>query len=201
MKPMIGTVIILFSTLSASAQYSNLLNNPNFNTGIDHWIEASDAQISWDPANDAHGYPNSGSIVINQVFGDLDGASVFADCVPIQAETEVLLGGWFFVDGSEPGEPHVMIQTAIYDAPDCTGTFLQGIATNNIASTDQWFMKSTYRVIETGAVSAQFIIIAFNDSTDAFQVHGDTMFIIDLMPLFDDGFESSDTSAWSTTVP
>lgn len=62
-------------------------------------------------------------------------------------------------------------------------------------------MKSTTRFTPPEAVSVRFRINVFNSTTDAFQVHGDTMFLIDITPLFNDGFESSDTSAWSITMP
>lgn len=43
MRPMIGTVIVLLSAFSASAQSWNMLNNPHFDDGIEHWIEASES--------------------------------------------------------------------------------------------------------------------------------------------------------------
>ncbi|MEN8164321.1 MAG: hypothetical protein ABFS37_09340, partial [Acidobacteriota bacterium] len=132
---------------------------------------------------------------------DADAAIVLADCVPIQGDTEYHLGGRFFVQGSQPGDPHILISAILFDGPDCTGSVLTSPSTNNIALTDQWFMKSTTRFTPAEAVSAHFRINVFNDTTDAFQVHGDTMFIIDITPVFNDGFESSDTSAWSITVP
>lgn len=201
MKAMIGTVAILFSAVSASTQPWNLLANPNFDTGTAHWVEASDALMSWDPTADAHGSPDSGSIMVTQIAGDTDAAIIVADCVPLQGDTEYILGGRFYVDGSQPGDPHILVGASLFDGPDCTGNILTSPATNNAALTDQWFMKSTTRLTPTEAVSAQFKINVFSSTTDAFQIHGDTMFIIDITPLFADGFESSDTSAWSDTVP
>ena len=45
-----------------------------------------------------------------------------------------------------------------------------------------------------------FRISVFNSTTDAFEALADSMFIIKTR-IFEDGFESSDTSFWSATVP
>jgi len=191
---------ILLTAGIAAGQGGNLLDNPNFDTGIDHWTPASDAQIFWEPQWDYDGNPNSGSMLVIQVDGDADAAMSLADCVPVEGNKEYFLGGGFYVVGAQPGTPHVMVSAILYDGPDCTGSYVSSPSTNNIALVDQWFMKSTTQVIGPAAVSAILRINVFNSTTDAFEALADSMFI-KKTHIFEDGFESSNTDNWSTTVP
>lgn len=191
---------IMLTAGIAAGQGGNLLDNPNFDNGIDHWTPESDAQIFWEPLSDFDGNPNSGSMLVVQVDGDADAAIGLADCVPVEGNEEYILGGGFYVVGALPGTPHVMLSATLYDGPDCTGSFLASPSTNNIALVDQWFMKSTTQVIDPAAVSARLRINVFNSTTDAFEALTDSMFISKTQ-IFEDGFESSDTGRWSSAVP
>ncbi len=201
MKMWIGTAIVLLSAGPTAAQNWNLLNNPNFDTDLDHWTPVSDAVLFFDANNDVHGDPDSGSMVIIQIQDDVDVAAAVADCVPIESETEYTFGGRFHVTAAQPGDPGILIGLTMFDGPDCTGTILMNPGTNNHVLIDQWFLKSGTRFTPPGALSADFHVLIFNGSTDLYQVHSDTMFVIDITPVFNDGFESSDTGAWSLTMP
>ncbi len=190
---------ILLTAGFGAGQGGNLLDNPDFETGIDHWTAGSDAQIFWEPGWDYDGDLNSGSMLILQVEGDASSAMSLADCVPVEGNTEYILGGGFYVDGSQIGTPHILVTASLYDGSGCTGSNLPSPSTNNFALADQWFMKSTTRVIDAAALSAMLRISVFNFSTDAFEVLADSMFIKKTQ-IFEDGFESSDTSVWSATV-
>ncbi len=191
---------ILLTAGFVAGQGGNLLDNPNFDNDTDHWIAESDAQIFWEPDWDYDGDPNSGSMLVIQVDGDADAAMSLADCLPVEGNKEYMLGGGFFVDGSQTGTPHVMVSATLYDGTNCTGSYLTSPSTNNVALVDQWFMKSTTQVIHPAAVSTMLRISVFNSTTDAFEALADSMFL-KRTQIFEDGFESSDTSFWSATVP
>lgn len=200
MRLLACVVSMMLTAGIAAGQGGNLLDNPNFDTGIDHWTPVSDAQIFWEPSWDFDGNPSSGSMLVIQVDGDADAAMSLADCVPVEGNREYFLGGGFYVVGSQPGTPHVIVSATLFDGSDCTGSYLTSPSTNNVALVDQWFVKSTTQVIDPAAVSTMLRINVFNSTTDAFEALVDSMFIIKTQ-IFEDGFESSDTGYWSATAP
>lgn len=200
MRLLACVVPMMLSASIAAGQGGNLLDNPNFDTGIDYWTAESDAQIFWEPNWDFNGNPNSGSMLVIQVDGDADAAMSLAECVPVEGNKEYFLGGGFYIAGSQPGTPHVTVSAILFDGSDCTGSYLTSPSTNNAALVDQWFMKSTTQVIDPAAVSTMLRINVFNLTTDAFEVLVDSVFILKTQ-IFEDGFESSDTGDWSSTVP
>lgn len=168
---------------------ANLLKNPNFDAGIDHWVAASDALIDWDSNDDVDGDPNSGSMVIVQQDGDVDAAVSQADCVPVTGGTEHSFGGHIYVTSDQPGTPRVLMGLSLYDGPNCTGAGLISPSTSNIVSSfDTWIMKSTTAVIDDFAVSARLRINIFNLTTEPLKIRVDSMFILGPM-IFEDGFE------------
>lgn len=195
----IAAVVILIGP-SAFAQSWNLLDNPSFDTGILNWTEASQAIIAWDPSFDAFEDHFLGSILMVQIAGDSDAAIVLADCVSISPNTEYRFGGRIYVQGGQPGTPHVLVGLSQYDGPGCTGSALTSPSTTNLVTTGEWMMKEGTWTTPSVAVSARFKINIFNLTTDTFEVHGDTMFVMDNTPLFEDGFEIGDTGQWSDTV-
>jgi hypothetical protein len=201
MRAAVIAAVAILVVPSAFAQSWNLLDNPHFDTGVLHWSEASQAIITWDPSVDAFGDPDSGSVLIVQITGDIDAAVAVADCVSITPNTEYRFGGRIYVQGAQPGTPRVLVGLALYDGPGCTGSALSGPSTSNLVTTDQWMMKESSWITQPEAVSARFRVNIFNSTTDTFEVHGDTMFVIDNTRLFEDGFEDGNTGQWSSTLP
>lgn len=167
----------------------NLLNNPNFDTGIDHWVAVSDALIGWEPGDDVNGDPKSGSMVIAQDDGDVDAAISEADCVSVVGGAEYRFGGHVYVTSGQPGTPRILIGMSLYDGHKCTGSPLISPSTSNVISSfDTWILKTSAGVINSSALSARLHINVFNLTTDPLKISVDSMFILGPM-MFEDGFE------------
>ncbi len=188
MKSLRHLLLFLLTATPGVGHCTNLLANPDFDTSIDHWSPASDAVIAWDSSIDIGSDPSSGSMIILQENGDIDAAASVADCIPVHGGASYFFGGGFLVAAGQPGTPHILVVMALYDGPDCTGSGLTSPGTVNSASVGSWFIKSATSTIDAAALSAEPAILIFNGTDEAFQVHADSMFIIE-MPIFDDGFE------------
>ena len=181
---------LLLPAMVVWGQNGNILDNPDFDADIDHWTPISDAQISWQPGIDIDSNPVSGSMLIIQVQDDTNSAQVWSDCFLIEGGYEYSFGGWFYIDGTQPGDPGIVILARSFSSTNCEGAAIDTPGTNNIAFTDEWFLKSTsFRLFSDEANSARLIINTFNNTNDEFFVYADSMYFSS-STLFRDGFES-----------
>lgn len=198
MKPGCIFLCLLLPAIVALGQNGNILGNPDFDTDIDHWTPTSDAQISWESEIDIDSDPNSGSMLIIQVQDDTDFAGVLSDCFLIEGGYEYSFGGRFYIDGTQPGDPGIVITANSYSSANCEGATIDSPGTNNFVLTDEWFLKGTsFRLFPVEANSARLRISTFNNTTDQFLVYADSMYFSNSTIILKDGFESSDTNAWS----
>jgi len=198
MKPGCIFLCLLLPATVALGQNGNILNNPDFDTDIDHWTPLSDAQISWESEIDVDSDPNSGSMLITQVQDDADFAGVLSDCFLIEGGYEYSFGGRFYVDGTQPGDPRIVITANSYSSANCEGVPIDSPGTNNIALTDEWFLKDTsFRLFSVEANSARLRISIFNNTTDQFLVYADSIYFSNSTIILRDGFESSGSNARS----
>lgn len=188
MRGLAMCLLALATGALGSARADTLVPNPDFDSGIDGWSGFSSAEISWDPGQDVDGDPGSGSVRIVQVRDDPDLAGLQSSCFAIGGGTYDF-GGWFFVDGSQPGNHGIVLGLRVFDGPDCSGALLLSPSTNNFVLADSWFIKlSADRSVPDSAVSGRLTVSVFNRSPEPFDVLADGFFVIGR--IFVDGFES-----------
>lgn len=190
-------LLLILPAMEALGQFGNILDNPDFDTGIDPWSPVSNAQISWEPKIDMDSDPNSGSMLIVQVQGATNAALVLSECFPIEGGSEYTFGGRFFIDGTQPGDPGIVISGISFSSANCEGAAIDAPGTNNFVVTDEWFLKGTsFRLFSVEANSARLRISSANRTDDEFFVYADSMYFFPSSNIFRDGFESSDAGAW-----
>ncbi|MDA8019643.1 MAG: hypothetical protein MPN21_19555 [Thermoanaerobaculia bacterium] len=136
---------------------------------------------------------------------DLEASSI-AQCVPVTAEALYDLESWLRYDAAT-GALATYVQTCeFFDAVGCSGT---SVGTTSIASLLEdigatWEFSETTFHTPAGAVSAMcaFEVGAIGNDP-AFNLYIDGLFLggSNNPEIFSDGFESGNTSAWSSTVP
>ncbi len=196
------TVLALAVVVSAAFAWGqNLVSNPNFDTDVAGWLPVATADIMWYPL-DADGNPASGSALVTNLSttaGDSTGAR---QCIEDITGGEVhSVAAEILVPGgqSQTGRANLLIQW--YELPNCSG-FLGLSSTPWIydSTPDVWYPSFNTTVAPSGAHSARLRLSVEKDQdSGTLLAHFDNVeFSKD--QVFGDGFESSDTSAWSSVV-
>lgn len=153
--------------------------------------------------DDNVGSPLSASARILQSVAD---ATSFSQCAEVEADVFYDFESWLRYDAPTDAVA-LFVQTCEYfDATGCTGTSLgdSSVAAVLEDSGGTWTFNESIVHTPIGAVSA---LCTFETGplggNSLFDLYLDGLFFGagDLGPIFSDGFESGDTSAWSSTVP
>jgi len=182
----------------------NWLANPNFDLDLAGWTIAEPA-----PGETQHGVddadlkPTSGSAEIQtasgagQVWG-------LAQCFPVAAFDLVEGSARVGLVSTTPGDPTASLGIDFYAAAACGGA-LVGSAVSAPQAGDS---AGVFVALTTGAasapglaLSARFTLGLQGGAANEFTATWDNPFFGIPAPLFADGFESEDTSAWSSSHP
>ena len=176
---------------------TNALTNPTFDhdEGLTGWTDNS-TDVSWDTL-DAGSAPTSGAAAL---FGFSPGVKRLSQCVAADDTVGHALGVSIAVYPFSDDDPTITVSLIAYDAADCGGTalatttraFVQTVADGEFQDLEFWAEA------EAGMQSLEVVVSAtvvqFGSET-----HVDDVFLIE--ELFGDGFESGDTSGWSSSTP
>ncbi len=179
----------------------NLLINPNFHTDVAGWTASSESALAWDPL-DAEASPASGSAVVTCLGEEPNDSNGTFQCVGgITGESYFLFAADMLIPSgqSETGHAHLLVQW--YSESGCTG-FLGLADTSGFPSTtpDVWLTDFGIAEAPAGAQFARLrLSVSKNEGVGSLDAHFDNVVLE--AALLVDGFESGDTSAWSTTVP
>lgn len=194
-------VALMASLVSSLVLGQNLVTNSDFDADVTGWTTGSTATIVWHPL-DADGNPLSGSAVVTNLSttpGDSSGAR---QCI------EGIVGGEFYRAGaeilvpsgqSETGRANVLIQW--YVVPGCSSQ-LGSSSTPWIddLTPDVWLNTANTFAAPPGVQAARLRLSVEKDQDSGIlDAHFDGVEFAKEQ-LFSDGFESSDTSAWSSDV-
>lgn len=184
------------------ADPGNLFANGHFDCDAAEWSASSSggATFDHDPDVDGDGSPDSGSWQTLLLSPGTDpAASSIRQCLPLDGGPVALDGRVRLTAG--PGEMvAVTLRCDLYANAGCTGAFAgNASATTLLGDTAGAFIDLDADLGAPGAVSGECGFhwnaaagVAFEGWFDALTAEG---------PIFADGFESGDTSAWSETVP
>ena len=184
---------------------TNLLLNPNFDSGLSEWtvdpIHA--AEISFGVA-DADEAPTSGSLVVTDSSGP-GTAFLVAQCVDLPALTRYMSGASARVTSGSIEAPIVEVLVEFYAESGCEGEVLAGqdpVPSVLVGDTGDLWQPLDRGFVTAPADTSSAVVWLSVDAASAsgFAATIDSAFLIEGV-LFTDGFESGDTSAWSGTVP
>lgn len=194
--------VALFAVFTTPLTWGqNLVSNPDFEADVTGWTTDPAATVLWSPL-DADGNPLSGSAVVTNLSttaGDSTGAR---QCI------EDIVGGEFYrvaaeilVPGgqAETGGANLLVQW--YADSGCFSQ-LGGVLTPWVtdATPDVWLTSVDTFAAPMGVQSARLrLSVAKDQVSGTLDAHFDNVEFAK-EHLFGDGFESSDTSAWSSVV-
>jgi hypothetical protein len=184
----------------------NLLANGHFDCDLVGWTEVPPAapEIDHEPLVDGIDSPQSGSAEVANLSGT---AFAIGQCVDLDLASRyqanpLRVGAQFRLDAG----PGVLVATAgvcqIFDAAGCAGSVLDTLTTpNDILSdtTGTFLVRRGSGDASAGAASALCQLEWLQPDGSAFTAYGDAFYLNAEGPIFSDGFESEDFSAWSFT--
>lgn len=179
----------------------NLVLNPDFDTDVAEWTPSYQATLGWDPL-DADGDLSSGSALVTCTADSPNDSNGAYQCIA------GLSGDVFYhfaadiltpSGQSETGHAHLLVQW--YSEPDCTGQ-LGVFSTYGFPSTtaDVWLTDHGVDLAPSGTQTARLRLSVWkNEAGGTLDAHFDN--VVFEAWIFVDGFDSGDTSVWSSTVP
>lgn len=180
----------------------NLLRGGHFDCDLRDWLlDPPGTGLLQHADPDADDSPDSGSA---QALLDGNDTLALQQCIPATGLTNVSLGGAFRVDAQDQSQVVLVRGCELFSQPDCVGPIVGSFfASDIIEDTGMAFLDHVSTVpFQATASSARCVFSSLSDA-GTIDLFMDQLFArsIDPREVFTDGFESGDTSAWSTTVP
>jgi hypothetical protein len=179
----------------------NLFLNGHFDCGDASWL-STPAVVAWDGSVDQDGSLVSGSELVDS--GAVSMASI-AQCVDLAGAASPLALAGSTAVAAAPGVQIGMLRRCdFYAGPACGGALLGTVAGGGSILEDSggtFVTGGAELSAPLGAVSARCGFEVLSPNAESFQLWLAGASLVGNGPLFADGFESGDTSAWSTVVP
>ena len=185
----------------------NRLANGHFDCDLGSWTEEPPAapEIGHDATTDGEGSPHSGSA---QVANSTGTAFALSQCVAVDLaslfqDNPFRLGASFRLDAAAEVQVGASAFCRFFDQVACAGNELGTASTPSDILEDtsgQFLLRSETFDLPVGALSAQCQVDWVAPGAEIFTGYADDIFLNGEGPIFEDGFESGDTSAWSSSV-
>lgn len=192
----VGVVFVMAVFLPTGASAQNMLINPDFDTDVTTGWSGLGV---WDPM-DAFGSPTSGSAMwINDFTGG--GAHYLNQCIEIPGFTGGFdLSGWTYVPSGQASTGQSYLLAVFFSDPGCADP-ISVFQTSNFAGFDAWVRLMLIGWSPPESSSVEISLVNTKDQPGDYQVFHDAVFFgpnPDMV--FGDGFETGDTSQWTSAV-
>ncbi len=185
---------------------TDLLLNPNFDLELPPWLLIGPGEVIPEithDADDADGAATSGSALISDLVGQEEVFAI-AQCLSLDGEDVLALRGRVRVEVLANVDPTFFGRIELFELADCGGAMVASFSVDGIEpdTGGLWLPLSLESERPAQAVSALVSFGAFAGAQgDGYRVGFDNLFFGRQTEIFSDGFESEDTSAWSSSVP
>ena len=193
-------LMIVAAGSGMDTQAQELVTNGTFNVNVDHWIVGS--PVFGDITHhtlDADGNPLSGSAVITNSSPNSDVYLATIQCIPaLPTDRDYVFGATMRIGDGTVTTGYASVQIWFWEDANCT-TVVGGTATTPAVTTSAtgWNRVRTTATAPASAVAARLTLWNVKDDAGAeLGIHYDN---VTLRPvaIFDDGFETGHTGAWS----
>ena len=190
---------LALAAVAHGAAAQELLSNRHFITDLSGWTGSG-----WWDSLDVFGDPKTGSATyVNQDTG-ISERYIVLQCVELPTPGGYYeLGGYFYIPAGQSGTGLARLGLSWHSDLSCgTPAYLGGADVGSYAGLGTWYqMHPLTFVAPSTALSAKVYTIHRKGSEDGvFQVSTDELSFVELDGIFNDGFESADTTGWSSTV-
>ncbi len=203
MKNIALAVVILIAATPLVAQ--NLISNGSFDTDLAGWTvtTSTNATVGW-VSRDADDSGASGSVEATNLLMNGGSSQMLWQCFEGSEGDEISFDLMVYQPSGQPGEGWGGCRSRLYDGPGCTGSVLDYTFCSKNApqgSFDQWLPVSRSCMLPAGSASVMVILAVTGVSGGtSFTADFDNV-VISNTAIFADGFESGNTSGWTSQIP
>ena len=188
--------------LPAAAQ-GNLIVNGSFDSDLNGWNLGNplSGYLEWSPA-DVDGSTDSGSARV--VNTDTAAFSVtLYQCVPATEGLRYDAATTLYIPPGQGWPGYVYMRVVWSTAADCNGGWLAVLNHPIMTTLGAWETQSLSDVVPPATTQgAQLEVVVFKSVAGGqFEVLVDNAMVVGEVPLFSDGFESGNLSAWDAELP
>jgi hypothetical protein len=198
----VSTTIAVSLLITGLVAAQNLVTNGDFANDVAGWTEGI-IPLTWDGTSDYQNDPSSGSasILNNGASPTFSGAT---QCVgSVVAGENYRLSAWLNVPPGQTGSGYAQVLVWWYSQPACGGGWLEDLSTSAISSSGGWteVLTAVGQAPATAQSALVYLLCYKLTSAGELQASFDHVVFSPNASVFADGFESGDTSAWSSEVP
>lgn len=189
-------VLVLMIVVPVGVEAQNLVVNPNFDNDTSGWSGLG----SWD-SWDVDGSPSSGSATWLNDWSGGGGSVYFSQCIELVTPIKAFdLWGYVYIPGGQAGTGYSNLSAWFYSDSACND-FIWSYGTPPASALDVWQLAEDTDWAPNNAASVQIGLLNQESGTGDFRVYHDAVFFgPNPTMIFGDGFESSDTSQWSSVT-
>lgn len=197
----LAIVFLTMVMVASVVQSQNLLPNSTFDSDVAGWLAGSESTVGWDPL-DANGDPLSGSALVTNLDVDPNDSTGAYRCIDgLADDTFYRFGADILIPGGQIETGHAYLLVQWYGGAGCSGFLNLTESPIVLTSTpDEWFAVSKVAASPSGTQSGRLRLSVWkNEAGASLDAHFDNVLMEAV--LFIDGFETGDTSGWSSTMP
>jgi hypothetical protein len=178
--------------------------NPNFDDALLDWETEATFPDSWVAGPDSEGFPRSASALVEHIGTDAAGPFALRQCIPVGAGGAVARLRLWIRSTAGSGSPTVEIAALTYPAGSCDEQPSGRISLASVSGDSGGGWLELQRFLDVPDTAAETEVIELEVHIDELAEPGDAVAVdsVAVYPaLFACGFESGDTSAWSSSAP
>jgi len=191
--------------LAFEVRGANLLRNPSFSASLDWWLSepSDDAVIAHSPEDlDLAG--ESGSVLFSSLLPTAH-LSMISQCVRLTDGRPYRAGGWARISSSSNTSPALFAAIEVFTDADCSvPVAMPQLIPFQLGADDGsgqgWRPFTGSVAVAAGLVAARVFYGVESSDGVSYNVHLDGLSFVDVEVVFQDGFESGDLSAWTSSV-
>lgn len=197
--------VVCLLLIGAPLMAQNLVVNGTFDTDFTGWtdLSGSNSTAVWS-SFDADDSPSSGSADLTNQFMNNGSMAILSQCFDVGPGDDLTFSLQVYQPSGQDGEGQAGFRTRYYPETGCTGSLLSGASGYaGLNDLDNWISIDESEQVPGGYASVQLYlaVIGNNGGTEFGAYFDNVVLAITPTPIFADGFESEDTSEWSTTFP
>jgi uncharacterized repeat protein (TIGR01451 family) len=184
------------------ADRGNRFANGHFDCDLGGWTAttATAGEIAWDDA-DADGADDSGSAGVTNLMPAIDTTFSLAQCLAVAPAVEHDFTARLRLDAAVGVSIGLVRSCQFFSGPACAGSLGTASFANAFSDTaGTWLALAEQITPPAGAVAARCTIRFETPTGESFDAFLDRVVLTGPDLIFADGFESGDTSAWSSCV-
>ncbi len=194
-------LVLGFLSLLASAPVTaqNVIMNPGFDIDLSNWENPFFNPAVWD-SRDAGASTTSGSALLTNTLGNGGSTAILSQCHEVSEGATVDVSAWVYQPSGQTGVGDGDFRFAFHSGALCQNEISGPHYSSVYSDLDTWFEITSTATAppSAGSVLLYLAVRGFVLGED-FSVHfDDVVLTVTDGLIFSDGFESGNTSAWSS---